>query len=286
LAHSARAAARAADTEGMAGTAMCVEVDILCEGLWADVQSESSQRLLMAGLEAFAMYGFAGSTTRQITERAGMSPAGLYVHYRSKADLLFEITRTGHERALAEVTTATERALDAPAKLRAFVETFVIWHARFHTLARVCQYELRSLGGEQLEAITRLRRAFQRQVEGILQGAPCMIVGDVSARSCTEPPNTEPIINLLSEVRAQTGVSLRFTTRNRRLIRAVGGDEHPRSGRSGRALGFHSANALIGGGGGAILILADLAHHSHDDLSTHTTRGNVRRHGTWNAFPD
>jgi AcrR family transcriptional regulator len=122
----------------------------------------------MAALEAFATYGFAGSTTRQIAERAGMSPAGLYVHYRSKADLLFEIARTGHERALAEVTAAAERALGATAKLRAFVETFVIWHAHYHTLARVCQYELRSLAGEQLEGITRLRRAFQGTVEAIL----------------------------------------------------------------------------------------------------------------------
>jgi AcrR family transcriptional regulator len=153
-----------------------VEVYVLYEGLWADVQPESSLRLLMAALEAFATYGFAGSTTRQIAERAGMSPAGLYVHYRSKADLLFAIARTGHERALAEVTTATERAIGAPAKLRAFVETFVIWHARFHTLARVCQYELRSLGGDQLEAITRLRRAFQWQVEAILQEG--VIAGD------------------------------------------------------------------------------------------------------------
>ena len=146
-----------------------IEVEILYQGLWAEVQPESSLRLLMAALEAFATYGFAGSTTRQIAERAGMSPAGLYVHYRSKADLLFAIARTGHERALSEVTTATERALGPPARLRAFVETFVIWHARFHTLARVCQYELRSLDGEQLEVITRLRRAFQWQVEAILQ---------------------------------------------------------------------------------------------------------------------
>jgi AcrR family transcriptional regulator len=146
-----------------------VGVDALYEGMWTATHSESSQRLLMAALEAFAAYGFAGSTTRKITECAGMSPAGLYVHYRSKADLLFEIARTGHERALMEVTSATEGALDAPAKLRAFVETFVIWHARFNTLARVCQYELRSLGGEQLAAISRLRRAFQWQVEGILQ---------------------------------------------------------------------------------------------------------------------
>lgn len=146
-----------------------LDVDASYEGLWAEVQPESSRRLLMAALEAFATNGFAGSTTRQIAERAGMSPAGLYVHYRSKCDLLFEIARTGHERALSEVTAATDSAVGPQARLRAYVETFVIWHARFNTLARVCQYELRSLEGEQLEAITRLRRAFQRQVEAVLQ---------------------------------------------------------------------------------------------------------------------
>ena len=146
-----------------------VDVDVAYRQLWANVHPESSLRLLMAGLDAFAREGFAGSTTRQIAERAGMSPASLYVHYRSKADLLFAIARTGHEGVLSDVTTATERALGPHAKLRAFVETFVIWHARFHTLARVCQYELRSLSGEQREVITRLRRAFQWQVEAILQ---------------------------------------------------------------------------------------------------------------------
>jgi AcrR family transcriptional regulator len=146
-----------------------VDLDSSYHELWANVHPESSLRLLMAALEAFATNGFAGSTTRQIAERAGMSPASLYVHYRSKSDLLFAIARTGHEGVLSEVTTATGRAIGPPAKLRAFVETFVIWHARFHTLARVCQYELRSLDGEQLEVITRLRRAFQWQVEEILQ---------------------------------------------------------------------------------------------------------------------
>lgn len=172
----------------MTGTALSAEVDVLYGGLWDDAQSDRSLRLLTAALEEFATHGFAGSTTRQITERAGMSPAGLYVHYRSKADLLYEIARTGHERVLEEVTTATERALDAPAKLRTFVETFVIWHARFNTIARVCQYELRSLGGEQLDRITGLRRVFQRQVEEILQqgvSAGDFDVGDVRGTART-----------------------------------------------------------------------------------------------------
>ena len=138
------------------------------EELWADVQPESSRRLLISALEAFATSGFAGSTTRQIAEGAGLSPTGVYVHYRSKSDLLFEVVRLSHESVLADVQAVTEAVDDAPAKLRSFVETFVIFHARYHTLGFVGEYELRSLEGEQLTTITRLRHAYRQLVERIL----------------------------------------------------------------------------------------------------------------------
>jgi hypothetical protein len=68
------------------------------------------------------------------------------------------------------VLVADVEAADGPTgKLRAFVESFVIWHARFHTLARVCQYELQSLEGEQLATVREIRRRFQRDLEAILQ---------------------------------------------------------------------------------------------------------------------
>lgn len=145
-----------------------VDFDSLYQELWADVQSESSRRLLIAALVCFARNGFAGSTTRQIAESAGMSPAGLYVNYRSKGDLLFAIIQTSHRFVLDEVTDMAAQDVPAPDKLRAFVHAFVVFHARYHLLAFVGEYELRSLEGERLVQITRLRHRYRALVEGIL----------------------------------------------------------------------------------------------------------------------
>ena len=55
---------------------------------------------------------------------------------------------------------ATDRALDAPAKLRTFVgDIRDLARSLQHDRAHVCQYELRWLGGEQLDGIARLHDA-------------------------------------------------------------------------------------------------------------------------------
>lgn len=138
-------------------------------GLWAHIQPESSRRLLLAALDAFSVHGFEGATTRDIATRAGMSPAAVYVHYRSKIELLDEIARIAHEAlwtavndALAGIQTPTER-------LRVFMETFVRFHAESHTLARVAQYELKSLSKERYSLIGALRRRFEDLVRDELR---------------------------------------------------------------------------------------------------------------------
>src|SRR4051794_6434574 len=57
----------------------------------------ASRRLLMGAVDAFAERGYHATTTRDIASRAGMSPAALYVHYRSKEELLFQLIRIGHQ---------------------------------------------------------------------------------------------------------------------------------------------------------------------------------------------
>src|SRR4051794_35182131 len=93
--------------------------------LWDDVKPESSRRLLVSALNAFSERGYHAATTRQIGEGADMSPAGVYVHYRSKADLLYEISRVGHAAAVKRVEDALVDVDGPPARLRAFIEAFV-----------------------------------------------------------------------------------------------------------------------------------------------------------------
>jgi AcrR family transcriptional regulator len=132
--------------------------DKIQDDLWADVQQDTAQRLLLAALGLFASRGFHATSTRQIASAAGLSPAAMYVFYRSKAELLFEISRVGHESALRGIEAVVARFATPPERMRALVQEFTSWHARHNTLARVAQYELEHLEPQHYEEIAALRR--------------------------------------------------------------------------------------------------------------------------------
>jgi AcrR family transcriptional regulator len=138
--------------------------------LWVGIESESSRRLLLAALAAFAKRGFQAATTREIGEGAGMSPAAVYVHYKSKSDLLYEISRIGHQSVLGEVEQALRDAPQDPEqRLRRFVAAFAKWHADHHVVARVIQYELKSLPRGQFRRIAELRKRFEELLAAELE---------------------------------------------------------------------------------------------------------------------
>ncbi len=126
-------------------------------------------RLLQAGAEAFAERGFHATTTRDISSRVGLSPAGLYVHYPSKQALLAHLSTAGHEAALDLVDRTLGGGGASHARLHAMVAAFVSWHAEHHLVARVVQYELRSLDAETLTAVSALRRRMEDRVEEVVR---------------------------------------------------------------------------------------------------------------------
>jgi AcrR family transcriptional regulator len=126
--------------------------------LWVDIHRDTAQRLLLAALGLFASRGYHATSTRQIASAAGFSPAAMYVYFRSKAELLFEISRVGHESALRGIDSAVEEFQSARDRMRALVQEFTSWHARHNTLARVAQYELQHLEARHYEEIAALRR--------------------------------------------------------------------------------------------------------------------------------
>jgi AcrR family transcriptional regulator len=120
-------------------------------------------------VEAFAERGYHATTTRDIAGRAGMSPAALYIHYKTKEELLHRISRIGHEKALAILRAAADGEGGAAERLEVAVSSFVRWHAAQHTTARVVQYELDALGPDARAEIVALRRQVDAQVRGIIQ---------------------------------------------------------------------------------------------------------------------
>jgi AcrR family transcriptional regulator len=130
---------------------------------------DSAQRLMDAALDAFADRGFHATTTRDIAARANMSPAGVYVHFASKQDLLFHLCRRGHVLALETVATARASADTPPAQLVAIVSAFARWHAEQFRTARIVQYEFPQLTPEHREEVMTLRKQIDAVVRDVLR---------------------------------------------------------------------------------------------------------------------
>lgn len=133
------------------------------EDPWSLLPVGPRSSLAMAAVEEFSQRGFHATSTRDIAKRVGMSAAGLYVHYESKADLLYTISLVGHKAAQNAVEAAMHGLTDPRKRVRAYVKAFTTWHAVNHSLARVLQYELRSLTPAHFTAIAKIRRTTERQ---------------------------------------------------------------------------------------------------------------------------
>lgn len=127
-----------------------------------NARGESTRtKLLDAALQAFAIRGFHGTSTRDIAEAAGMSPASVYVHYPTKEHLLFELSLAGHRDVQAVVEQAAARSTQPEKQLREVARDYTVWHAQRHTTARVVQYEMAALSLSHVTQVARIRKEMQ-----------------------------------------------------------------------------------------------------------------------------
>ncbi|OLF07451.1 TetR/AcrR family transcriptional regulator [Actinophytocola xanthii] len=131
--------------------------------LWDEALGDVPRGLLSSAVRCFASNGFHATTTRDICQGVELTPGALYVHFPSKELVLFEIIRTGHERALTYIRSTPDLTTANPAdRLRAIVARHVEWHARHHVAARVCQYELAALAPQHYDEVLELRHQTNR----------------------------------------------------------------------------------------------------------------------------
>lgn len=129
--------------------------------------AEVPRNLLLAALDSFADRGYHASTTRDIAERAGLSSAAVYVHFRSKQALLTALSLTGHEDLYAKTSAATNAEETPAGRVAAFVKAFAHWHAENNLLARVIEYEMKSLEPEAYAQVVEYRD----QIDALLEQA-------------------------------------------------------------------------------------------------------------------
>ena len=133
-----------------------------------DSGTDAPHRLLEAAADAFADRGFHATTTRDIASRAGLSPAGVYVHFASKEELLFQLSREGHEVARDMLRAAGATAASPTESLRAIMGTFARWHAEHFRVARIVQYEFGNLTPEHRDAVLALRKQIDAVVREVV----------------------------------------------------------------------------------------------------------------------
>ena len=131
--------------------------------------AQTIDRLLVAAAGAFADKGFHATTTRDIASRARLSPAGVYVHFSSKEDLLHALSHTGHEAALDLVKGAASGPGTAAERLARIMSSFARWHADHYEVARVVQYEFPHLTPEHRDDVLALRKQIDALVRTVLQ---------------------------------------------------------------------------------------------------------------------
>ena len=136
----------------------------------------------------FADRGFHATTTRDIASRAGLSPAGVYVHFASKEELLHPLSREGHEAARDLLVAAAAAAQSPTEALRAGHGRVRPWHAEHYRVARIVQYEFANLTPEHRVDVLGLRK----QIDAVVRDVVTAGVASASSASTTSPTRRSP----------------------------------------------------------------------------------------------
>ena len=148
-------------------------------------------RLLQAATQAFAERGFHGTKTRDITNAAGTSSAALYVHHKSKEELLYQISLAGHETTLELVLASKAGSAEPAEQLTLTMGAFAAHHAREPTRARVVNYELAALSPAHYTEIRAIREQISEAMRSIVDAG-------VAAGVFTTPDSRKAAVALLS----------------------------------------------------------------------------------------
>lgn len=101
------------------------------------------ERVLRAALECFGAFGFEGTSTRAVAERAGVTHTLVLYHYQSKDQLWIATVEHALDRYGAEIRASFERSHETTAReaLATFIDQFVRMSARTPQIHRILTME-------------------------------------------------------------------------------------------------------------------------------------------------
>jgi AcrR family transcriptional regulator len=156
--------------------------------------NESRDEILRAAAELFMEFGYAATSIDAVAERLGSTKGRIYHHYRSKADLFFDVQAAAMKRLNEEVEPIARGPGNVVERLGAMAlrHTQIILTELPMQKVAVQGLERHLLGAsaaaKRLRAVVKMRDDYERMFselidEGIRQG----LFVDVPARLATKP---------------------------------------------------------------------------------------------------
>ena len=125
-------------------------------------------RIREAALRLFARHGYAAVSMRQIAAEVGVQAGALYNYTADKQGLLLGLMQA-HLEELLQARAATRAPPDPVAQLEEFTRFHIRFHLQRPDAVFIAYMELRSLTPDNFAAIEALRRAYEDELEAILQ---------------------------------------------------------------------------------------------------------------------
>jgi AcrR family transcriptional regulator len=126
------------------------------------------RRILLAAATAFAERGFHATTTRDIAAQAGLSSAALYVYFRSKEEVLYQIATSALDFTIEVTATEANRPGPPAQRLQDLVRVLTVWHTYNSQVAHVVLYQTGALSPDHLADINARQREVGRIVRRVI----------------------------------------------------------------------------------------------------------------------
>lgn len=127
------------------------------------------EQIFEAGARLFAERGYGRTSLEEVAAELGVTRPALYYYYRSKEDLLYEITSFVMDRVMADLREVTGRPCPPLEKLRDLVGRYVRFFASHPHELTLMSTEVDSLGEERRRLIQERQREYLAGVREIVR---------------------------------------------------------------------------------------------------------------------
>lgn len=127
------------------------------------------EQIFEAGARLFARRGYQRTSLQEVADALGVTKPALYYYYRSKEDLLFEITSFVMDQVTADLLAVLGSGGSPLEKLRDLIGRYVRFFAAHSDELTIMSTEVDALGPERREVILGRQREYLRLVRGVVR---------------------------------------------------------------------------------------------------------------------